>query len=377
MENLNSASQAERAILHQARAKRVPINGSIELLPLCNMTCDMCYVRLSCEEMEKKGRLRAADEWMSLAKEMRDAGVLFLLLTGGEPLIYPDFKRLYLALRDMGFLITINTNGTLIDGDWAAFFGQHKPRRVNITLYGADEQAYASLCHYPGGFEKTLQGIRMLHEKGVSVKVGNSLTRQNYEERNRIPILAQSLNVVSHTDTYMFPATREREKPFSEQSRVSPEEAARARLEMMLAEKSPEQGRLAMFSMMQAVACTRSEEDKPGTMQCMAGRCSFTVNWQGKMRPCVMVSNPSVPVFDVGFETAWKYIVGEIEKIKLSSTCSQCRLRRICDVCAASALLETGRYDGVPAYMCRYTKETYRLLAAFCARAAREKGEET
>ena len=90
-----------------------------------------------------------------------------------------------------------------------------------------------------------------------------------------------------------------------------------------------------------------------------------------------MVSNPSVPVFDVGFETAWKYIVGEIEKIKLSSTCSQCRLRRICDVCAASALLETGRYDGVPEYMCRYTKETYRLLAAFCARAAREKGEES
>lgn len=377
MENLNSASQAERAILQQAGDKRVPINGSIELLPLCNMKCDMCYVRLSHEEMKKKGRMRTADEWISLAKEMRDAGVLFLLLTGGEPLIYPDFKRLYLALREMGFLITINTNGTLIDEDWAAFFGKHKPRRVNITLYGADEQAYTSLCHYPGGFEKTLQGIRLLHENGISVKVGNSLTRQNYEERNRIPLLAQSLNVVSHTDTYMFPAIRERKKPFSEQTRVTPEEAAKARLEMLLAERSLEKGRMAIFGMMQAVACTQPGEDRPGTMQCMAGRCSFTVNWQGEMRPCVMVSNPSVPVFDVGFETAWKRIVGEIGKIRLSSTCSQCRLRRICDVCAASALLETGRYDGVPEYMCRYTKETYRLLAAFCARAAREKGEES
>ena len=100
---------------------------------------------------------------------MRDAGTLFLLLTGGEPLIYPDFRRLYLALRDMGFLITINTNGTLIDKDWAAFFGAHKPRRINITLYGADEQAYESLCHYPGGFARVTQGVRLLREQGVPV----------------------------------------------------------------------------------------------------------------------------------------------------------------------------------------------------------------
>ena len=63
MEPLEDAATVERMLLDQARRIRTPANGSIELLPLCNMNCDMCYVRLSREEMEAKGRLRTADEW--------------------------------------------------------------------------------------------------------------------------------------------------------------------------------------------------------------------------------------------------------------------------------------------------------------------------
>lgn len=55
MEPLEGATTVERMLLDQARRTRTPANGSIELLPLCNMNCDMCYVRLSREEMEAKG----------------------------------------------------------------------------------------------------------------------------------------------------------------------------------------------------------------------------------------------------------------------------------------------------------------------------------
>lgn len=65
----NGASSVERALINRAKEKKVPINGSLELLPLCNMNCDMCYVRLSREEMERKGRLCTADEriWSSVS----------------------------------------------------------------------------------------------------------------------------------------------------------------------------------------------------------------------------------------------------------------------------------------------------------------------
>ena len=57
-------------------------------------------------------------------------------LTGGEPLLYPAFRAVYLAVRKRGMIVTVNTNGTLLNEDWAAFFAKNPPRRVNVTLYG-------------------------------------------------------------------------------------------------------------------------------------------------------------------------------------------------------------------------------------------------
>ena len=362
MEPLEGATTVERMLLDQARRTRTPANGSIELLPLCNMNCDMCYVRLSREEMEAKGRLRTADEWLEIGRQMKDAGVLFLLLTGGEPFLYPDFRRLYLELRKMGMIITINTNGTLINEDLAEFFGKYKPRRVNITLYGTDEETYDKLCHYPGGYEKTLRGIRLLREQGVDVKVGGSLARANRDDLDKLLDIGEELDIPVRVDTYMIPATRERDLPYNMQSRLNPEEAARARILALKREMGPEVFPQYVCQSVERADHPEPAEAKPGHMSCMAGQCSFTINWQGEMRPCVILTEPAISVFDVGFEAAWKYIVEETHKILLNEKCSTCHMRHLCRTCAASALLETGSYDGVPDYMCRYAGESLRIL---------------
>ena len=362
MEALEGATTMERMLLAQAKQSHTPVNGSIELLPLCNMNCDMCYVRLSREEMERQGRLRTAEEWLEIGRQMKDAGVLFLLLTGGEPLLYPDFRELYLGLRRLGMILTINTNGTLVDEEWAAFFGKYKPRRVNITLYGADEKAYADLCHYPGGFARTISGIRLLQKYGVDVKVGGSLARANRGDLDRILEIGEQMDVPVRVDTYMMPAARERELPFAMQSRLKPEEAAQARVRALKREMGAE-----LFGQYAAESVGRAEhpepaEEKPGQMACMAGQCSFTINWQGEMRPCVILGKPAIPVFESGFQNAWKKLMEETGNIRLSARCSVCHLRHLCRTCAASALLEAGSYEAVPEYMCRYAKETLRLL---------------
>ena len=362
MEALEGATTMERMLLAQAKQSHTPVNGSIELLPLCNMNCDMCYVRLSREEMERQGRLRTAEEWLEIGRQMKDAGVLFLLLTGGEPLLYPDFRELYLGLRRLGMILTINTNGTLVDEEWAAFFGKYKPRRVNITLYGADEKAYADLCHYPGGFARTISGIRLLQKYGVDVKVGGSLARANRGDLDRILEIGEQMDVPVRVDTYMMPAARERELPFAMQSRLKPEEAAQARVRALKREMGAE-----LFGQYAAESVGRAEhpepaEEKPGQMACMAGQCSFTINWQGEMRPCVILGKPAISVFESGFQNAWTKLMEETGNIRLSARCSVCHLRHLCRTCAASALLEAGSYEAVPEYMCRYAKETLRLL---------------
>lgn len=363
MDLLDGASTVERMILSRAEQKLVPANGSMELLPLCNMNCDMCYVRLSREEMEQRGRLRTADEWLEIGRQMKEAGVLFLLLTGGEPLLFPDFCRLYLELRKMGMILTINTNGTLIDEELAEFFGKNKPRRINITLYGTDESTYSNLCHYPGGFEKTIRGIRLLCENGVDVKVGGSLTKANAGDLDRLLDIGEELGVPVRIDTYMMPAVRERSLPYDMQARLDPEEAAKARVHALKREMGPEVFRQYARQSLERAEHPAPAEEKPGHISCMAGRCSFTINWQGEMRPCVILSEPAVSVFDTGgFEAAWKRITEETAEIVLNAKCSVCRVRHLCRTCAAGALLETGNYEGIPDYMCRYAEETLRLL---------------
>lgn len=112
----------EKHLISKAARSHTPINGSLELLPLCNMNCGMCYVRLSRPEMERQGHLHSAAEWISLARQMQKSGTLFLLLTGGEPLLFPDFKTLYLELRSMGDDSDDQYERDSVDETWAGLF---------------------------------------------------------------------------------------------------------------------------------------------------------------------------------------------------------------------------------------------------------------
>ena len=99
----------------------VPISGTFELTPVCNMDCRMCYVRMSRQQQEAIAPLKTAEQWLALAKECRDAGMLYLLITGGEPFLHPQIRQILTGLHKMGFVVNINSNGTLINEETVAW----------------------------------------------------------------------------------------------------------------------------------------------------------------------------------------------------------------------------------------------------------------
>ena len=163
-------------------------------------------------------------------------------------------------------------------------------------------------------------------------------------------------------DTYMYPASRERNRPFDEQSRMNPKDAAMAKKLIFQHQWGEEALREYQDHVISIV------EDHPQNMQysrhisCLAGNCSFTVNWQGMMRPCVMQSQPEVNVFAEGFQRSWEMISAQTKEILINEKCIECKYRPICNTCAAAALLETGDYEGIPEYICEYTKEFYKIM---------------
>lgn len=359
METIPHGGNIELYLCEKATRTHTPINAILELTPLCNMNCEMCFVRLRPEEVQRQGGLRSVEEWISLARQMQQAGTLFVLLTGGEPLLYPGFRRLYLALKQMGMILTVNTNGTLLEEDWADFFAAHPPRRINITLYGKDEDTYRRLCHFPG-YAKTLRAIQLLRERSVSVKVNGSITPANVKEMEELTAIARGTHTAWKFDTYMYPACRERTAPFSAQSRLSPSAAAAARVELLRKRLSAEEfGRFAS-DFVQKSAASAAAADRH--VSCRAGRSSFAVTWRGELRPCVLMPGPGIPVFATGLKDAWRQLTEAVSEILLNQTCSTCTRRDVCQTCAACAVLETGRFDGLPKYMCEYTETTVRLL---------------
>ena len=103
-------------LFSKASGMLVPLSGTFELSPVCNFSCRMCYVRKTAAEVKASARPQMTmAQWLRIAQEVREQGMLYLLLTGGEPFLWPDFWPLYEQLCRMGFLISINTNGSLID----------------------------------------------------------------------------------------------------------------------------------------------------------------------------------------------------------------------------------------------------------------------
>ena len=151
--------------IHQKGARLgLPVTGTFELTPRCNFNCNMCYVHQTEAQAAQGGRRELTTaEWLAIAEEARKAGMVFLLLTGGEPLLRPDFPELLHALKNMGFLVSVNSNGSLLRGELLEAVKQDPPLRFNITLYGGSNATYERLCGR-AMFQEVVDNLRALKD---------------------------------------------------------------------------------------------------------------------------------------------------------------------------------------------------------------------
>lgn len=345
--------------LHRkASAMRIPLSGTFELTPVCNMSCRMCYVRMSKEQQEAIHPLHTKEEWLALGEELKRQGVLYLLLTGGEPFLRPDFREILSGLHQMGFVISINSNATLIDEEVVEWLKKTPPVRINITLYGASDETYERLCGNPHGFTQVTKAIRLLVEAGISIKINCSLTPYNAGDLEEIMAYAKREGLIVQATSYMFPPLRRNTSMIGQNDRFTPEEAAyySAKIEALL------NGEDAYLERMKSKQIEGLPSD-PGDdcletegegIRCRAGKCSFWVTWDGRLLPCGMLPGENVPeVFDIGFEEAWKRASKEACAIRLPAKCKGCGIKDQCKACAAMVLTESGNYHTVPDYRCK------------------------
>lgn len=357
----------EKHLYTKAALNRIPFSGTFELLPVCNLDCKMCYVKKSMSEVKQLGGLKSADEWIALGKKAVDAGMLFLLLTGGETFLFPEIEKLYTSLHKMGLGIDINSNGTMIGEHEVSWLRKQLPKHVKISLYGASEQSYQNLCGNGEAFHKVIRAFELLKSAGVIVYSSITVTPSNYGELDEMMDICNYYKIPVKATSYMFPPLRSDQAKIHGQYRLSPEDAARATLKIVKRQNEEkafyERAEEYCDETYQRYLDFMNESAGCGKMGCRAGYCTFWVTWKGEMIPCAMMEFGKYPVMrEHDFMAAWRKVNEEVNQIRINPLCNQCKAKGACYSCAASSYTETGCTDGRAPYVCEMTSHYMKLM---------------
>lgn len=345
--------------LHAQGAKLgLPISGTFELTARCNFSCPMCYVHLCHARAEDE---MSASQWLDIAEQAKNQGMMFALLTGGEPFIRKDFFEIYEGMKAMGLMISINSNGSMLSGIILKKLLENPPFRINISLYGGCEETYRQMCGRDA-FHQVLDNITALKAAGVDVRLNYSITPFNCQDMAQIHRIAQQLDVHVKASSYMYPPIRVEQAPAG--SRLTAEESALCGVQWEKLRLSDEEfaKRAKAYSVCTEKECTIVPDEGVG---CRAGTTSFWMTWDGRMLPCGMMPGPTAYPLQSGFKAAWEQIRAATQQIRLPSLCANCSKRQICNMCASVCVTETGAFDLVPEYVCRRADETIRLMQQY------------
>lgn len=364
---MSAENLLENHLYTKAAQKHIPISGTFELLPVCNLDCKMCYVKKSMSDVKQSGGLRSADEWISLGKKAVDAGMLFLLLTGGEPFLYPEFERLYTSLHKMGLAIDINSNGTLIDENQISWLKQNLPRHIKISLYGASEESYEALCGNRKAFHKVIHAFELAKNAGITVYSSITVTPGNYHELDEMFALCEDFKIPVKATSYMFPPWRSAQTHIHENYRLAAEDAAKATFAIAKRQndKNVFQEKIAEYATekYQTYLSNMPVQTQCGKMECRGGSCTFWVTWKGEMVPCAMMDYGNYPVMgEHDFNYVWNEICKLVDDIKTPAECVNCLVKKACYSCAAAAFCETGDTAKKPEYPCQMTAHYLKLM---------------
>lgn len=148
------------------RPERMPFFCQWEVTCLCNLHCVMCYTDCF-NTAEHVRRELPTREIFRIMDELHAAGCAEICFTGGEPFARADFLDIHDRAKTLGFVTTIFSNGTTIDGRIADRLAALPPSRVEISLHGVTAGVFESVTAAPGSLERCLRGVRLLRERGI------------------------------------------------------------------------------------------------------------------------------------------------------------------------------------------------------------------
>jgi len=335
-------SELHRELHRTAAAYVQPLNGTFEITTRCNLACRMCFVREPAGGRDKRNAELTAHQWLRLGKEAVDSGMLFLLITGGEVFLRPDFFDIYLPLTRLGLVVTIFSNGTLINADIAERLASSPPASIEVTLYGATESTYESVTGVRGSYRRCLAGIDLLLKHDLRMAVRTTLTNDNVAELDAMTRLAATEWGLTLGAGWQLTPRRDGSSSDIATQRLSVAECINLEAASL---ESPE-GNTEFIH----------ERSSGGTrlFQCYAGRAGFAITGAGEMNACLELPLPAAQPLKTGFGQAWNEVNDFVESAPPpADSCVKCDAKPLCSLCPAWSMAEVGSLQKPVPHLCR------------------------
>jgi len=350
----HSISDDQSAYLRLGRKvaeQRIPFNGSIELTRRCNFNCVHCYLGEEKNSSTNNNKELDAGQWQRIIDEIVDAGCLYLLFSGGDPLIRDDFPDIYGYARRKGLIVTVFTNGSMLSKKVLNTFKTFPPHHVEISIYGATSETCQKVTRFSDGFNKCLTNIRKLVDAGIHTKLKTVLLAGNIHEFDKIRELAVTLGLKFRFDGMISPCLDGNSAPIKH--RILPKEVAKKNVSA--AEKSKW---LELCDQFKGVSLSDV------LYGCGAGTNHFHIDPSGVLTPCLMVSDIRYDLKTGDFFEGWHQVIPKIKekKMPVDFKCKTCKYQMLCSYCPALFKLESGSETKVSKYLCEIGHEMAAML---------------
>jgi radical SAM protein with 4Fe4S-binding SPASM domain len=341
--------------IHKATlAERKPLTVSLELTRRCPLECSHCYNNLPMGDKEARNRELSYGELCRVMDEISDTGCLWLLLTGGEILARPDFLDIYTYAKKKGFIITLFTNGTMMTEEIADYLATLPPFSIEITLYGRTRETYERLTRIPGSYDRCMQGIRLILDRKLPLKIKTvAVTINKHELWDMKRFVEEEIGGIGMMkfDAMMNPRVDCSQSPL--EVRLSPEEVVELDIQ--------DPARMAEWDQFakKFVAPSPNRED---IYNCGAALKSFAIDPYGRMTACILSTQESYDLRHGNVGEGWRGFLGRVrgKKITRITKCTDCQIKAICGMCPANGELHS---EGDPEKPVDFLCETAHLRA--------------
>lgn len=190
MENLEKVKETKRVAGTGLGDYKAPLFIAWQITSVCNLGCLHC-----CEESghglpDEMGH----DDIFNFCKQIVKLEIPYAALSGGEPLLHPEFFPVCEFLRHHDVSLKVETNGLYVDKDVAKRFAQLQFRSVQVSVDGATAATHESL-RANGDWKKVINACKALIAEGVNTEIVFVPTQFNIHETGQVIDLAASLGI--------------------------------------------------------------------------------------------------------------------------------------------------------------------------------------